>query len=921
MRRFADIVRGFASLLRSGSVEHALDEELQDFVQASMEDKKERGMSAEQAMRAARVEMGSANAVKHQIRSAGWESGVEILMHDLGYALRTLRRSPGFTLVAVISLALGIGGNTAIFTLIQQVVLHRLPVRNPQELVSFGKAAGGGILGGIDLGVADQFTYDFARQVEQHPGPFQGIAAYSSFAPTVNVRVPNSAVSIQVPGTLVSGNFFDVLGASPLLGRAIEAGDANTPDGNPVTVISYHFWQQSLSSDPHVIGTTVSVNGTPFTVIGVMRESFQGFKQGVRPNDFWFPLTMAQEVMLHPDMLRPHNFYFLHLVARRNLRNALAADQGWLDRQIRDYVRASEGTTIAPARQREIERLTVRLVPAGKGVSELRSVFGDSLLILSLIVAVVLMIACANLANFLLARAVAREREVATRLALGSSRARIVRQSVMEALILSLCGALVGLGVAFTATRALIGFVAQGAPATTLSARPDTSVLAFTFVVAVLAGAFFGMAPALQIARSSAGPNLTSSTRTASAAGGRGARFWPKALITLQVVLSLLLLVTAGLFIRTLRNLQSQNLGFEREHLLIAQVEPNIAGYTPVQVPGLNQRLLEALSAIPGVRSAALAEGPPISSATWMSSLKPAGYTPGPREDMSAVLKRVSGQYFETTGSAIVAGRPITPSDTAASQKVIVVNEAFARKYFRNGDAIGRTVKVDIPEEGPWTIVGIARDTRAVDPREPSRGLVYFPLFQLTDKSGEGTQDSYATSVLLRTSGDAESMTRALRTAIASVDPNLPIVDTRTIQQHIETFMSSETLISRLTAAFAMLAVLLAAIGLYGVMSFNVARQTNEIGIRMALGASSSGVQWMILRDSLALLVAGLTVGLPLALGTARLLRSKLYGMSPFDPVIFVAAVAGISLVALLSAWLPARRAAGIDPMKALRCD
>jgi predicted permease len=407
----------------------------------------------------------------------------------------------------------------------------------------------------------------------------------------------------------------------------------------------------------------------------------------------------------------------------------------------------------------------------------------------------------------------------------------------------------------------------------------------------------------------------------ATAGGGRGTRFWPRALVTTQVVLSLLLLIIAGLFIRTLRNLQAQNLGFERDHLLIAHIEPNIAGYKPVQVPVLNQRLLEALSAIPGVRSAALAEGPPISSATWISTLKPAGYMPGPREDMSSVLKRVSGQYFETTGTAIVAGRPITPSDTASSQKVIVVNEIFARKYFPHGDAIGRTVKVDIQEEGPWQIVGIARDTRAVDPREAPKELVYFPLFQLTDKKGEGAQDSFATSVLLRTSGDPTSATRALRGAIASVDPNLPILDTRTIQEHVETFMASETLISRLTAAFAMLAVVLAAIGLYGVMSFNIARQTNEIGIRMALGASSHGVLVMVLRQGLTLAVVGLAIGLGAAAALTRVASTLLFGVKPTDPLTFAAVGAFMLLIAAAASLIPARRATRVDPLVALRAD
>jgi len=917
-----NIAQGIRSLFRGQAIEHDMDAELREFVDASTAEKVRGGMPAEQAARAARVEMGSANAVKHHIRSATWESRTEIFLRDLKHCVRGLLRSPSFTLVAVASLALGIGANTAIFTLIKQVLLQNLPVRDPHQLVTFGKSTSGGILGGVDMGTADLFTYDFARQLEANPGPFQSAAAYASRSHKANVRLPNSTAAIQVPTNLISGNFFNVLGATPLLGRTISPFDAATPDSNAVAVISHHFWQQSLSSDPTAIGMTISINGTPFTVIGVMPDTFHGITQELAPPDIWVPITMIQEILLEPGMLTPRMLDFMHMVARRRPNSQLATDQAWLDRQIRDYVRAGEGITIAPARQQEIQRITVPLVSAAHGVSQLRSRYEDSLKILMAIVAVVLLIACANLANFLLARAIVRQREVATRLALGSSRARIIRQSLMEALLLSLSGGAFGLALAFAGTRTLIAFVAQGAANTPLDARPDSAILLFTLAVSVLAGLLFGLAPALHLSRSSAMPTLNASTRTAAGSGGRTSRWWPKALVTAQIMFCLLLLVAAGLFLRTLRNLEDQDFGFERTHLLIAQFAPELAGYKPEQAPALNQHLVDRLSSIPGVRSAALSEAPPISFGSWSSSFSASGYMPAPKEDMSSVLNRVSGQYFETAGISIVAGRPITPADTVTTRKVAVVNEAIARKFFPNGDVIGHTVKIDIDTvAGPWQIVGVARDTKAGNPRDSPQRMIYLPLAQIAGKHGEGIQDSFASTILLRTAGDPSKTINDLRGAVASIDPNLPILEVRTMQEHLETMMSQEALVSRLTATFASLAVLLAGIGLYGVMSFNVVRRSNEIGIRIALGASGSGVQWMVLRESLALLAAGLVLGIPIALAAARLVRAQLYQMSPFDPVIFMGATIGIAAVTVLSAWLPARRAAAVDPMTALRCE
>lgn len=916
------ISAGLRALFHREDKERELDDELRGFEEDSAAEKMRRGMSGEQALMAARAEIGSANAVKHHVHSVGWESQVEILVQDIRHSLRSLLRMPGFTLVAIVSLALGIGANTAIFTLIKQVLLQSLPVRAPQELVTFGECRGDGILGGIDLGSFDMFTYDFARQLEANPGPFNGVAGYMSIMPTVSVRASSNAAAIQVSTSMVGGNYFEVLGAAPLLGRAILSSDATVVNGNAVVVISHHFWQQSLSSDPAIAGKTISINATPFTVIGVMPAGFHGITTDIQSPDLWVPLTMIERVMLQPDMLAPRSLYMLHMFARRNAKSSLAADQAWLDRQIHDYVRAGEGATIPPERQQEIERLTSRLIPGAHGVSEVGTRYGASLQILMIVVCLVLVIACANLANFLLARAVTRQRETATRLALGSSRGRIVRQSLMEALLLSLGGGMAGLGVAFAATRALISFVAQGAVNTPLDPRPDWAVLVFTLGVSVIAGVLFGLAPAIHAARTSAGPALNASARTTASSGGRSGRFWPKALVTTQIMLSLLLLVGAGLFLRTLNNLQNQDYGFERTHLLIADFSASLAGYKPEQAPILNQRLIERLSAIPGVRSAALSGAPPISMGSWRSSITLSGYTPAPKEEMGSALNRVSGRYFETAGIPIVEGRALTPADDAGAAKVAVVNQTLAKKFYPHGDAVGHMLKVGIDTiEGPWQIVGVARDSRTGGARGETQRMVYLPLAQIVGKKGEGIEDSFAYTIVLRTEGDPATVESALRNAMADVDPNLVVLRMRTIREHLETFVSHETLIARLTAIFALLALLLACIGLYGAMSFNVARRSSEIGIRIALGATGGGVQWMVLRESLTLFAAGVVVGIPAALASARLVRSQLYEMSPFDPGVFVMAVTVIGIVAVVSAWLPARRAGRVDPMTALRCE
>jgi predicted permease len=937
MNLIRNIGAGVAALFRRRRVEAELDEELEGYLEASAADKRRLGMSAEMARLAARREMGSREVVKHKVWGSRWEATVDGVLQDLRLSLRGLLKSPGFTLVALLSLALGIGANTAIFTLIEQVLLRELPVSHPEQLVTLTQASGGGVAGGIDLGDFGLFPRYFMQQLEGNPGPFQGIGSFASFAPKASVRVPDApstAAPAIVPVGMVSGNYFAVLGARPLLGRTIVPAEDATPGAGAVAVVSYHFWQQKLSASAGVLGKTVSLNGTPFTIIGVMPPDFHGLKQDQDQAEMWAPLSMQTAINLEPSFLGREGPYFLNAFGRLSEAAAgnagqRAQSQAWLDEQIRNGIRANDGDKITADRAQEIARHTIPLVDASQGVSNVARQYGKSLEILIAVTGLVLLIACANLANFLLARAVARQREIATRLALGSSRTRIVRQSLMETLLLSLAGGALGLGIAFTATRALIAFVARGKGDTALNPIPDGRVLLFTLGVSLATALLFGLAPALAAARTGAAASLSSNSRTAQGAGGRAARFWPKALVTAQVMLALLLLVGAGLFLRTLRNLQNQDFGFEQSTLLLGEIDERLAGYQPHQAQTINVQLVERLSAIPGVKSAALALSAPISFGNWSSSLSVPGYTPAPKEERNAFLNRVTGKYFATTGISIVQGRAIADTDTATSMKVAVVNEAVVRHFFPKGDAVGRMVSPDIGSvKGPWQIVGVARDTKSGDPRaESAHMMVYLPLKQipLMEKGPDGadqeSQNAFVSTVLVRTSAKPEQTIADLRAAVAAVDPNLPLLEVRTIREHLDLFMSQQELIGSLTAIFAGLALVLAAIGLYGVMSYNVVRRTNEIGVRLALGAQGRMILWMVLRESLVLLAVGLGLGLPLAFALTRLVREQLFGVTAVDPVTFVGAVVVVGGMTLVAAWWPARSAARVDPMTALRCD
>jgi predicted permease len=933
---FSKLMIGLKSLWQKERVEQELDEELSSYVEASAAHKERNGMSAEAARREAMIEVGSRNAVKHKVWSSRWESGVEGILQDVSISLRILRKSPTYTVIALLSLALGIGANTAIFTLINQVMLRKLPVNNPDQLVTFGTEKDSGEVMGIDLGAYGFFPWYFAHQLEQKPGPFAGIAYFCSFADKASIRLlgNDDGAAVLAPANLVSGNFFQVLGAQPLLGRTLTASD-DTPGNNAVIVVSHHFWQQWLSSDPAVLGKSVRINGSPFTIIGVMPDGFHGIKREVAPPDIWAPMTMQTVILKQPSLLTPGDgMYFLNVFARLGSGAQLAQSQNWLNELIRADIRSREGANLTPARQAEINRFTVPVLPTARGASKLRDQYGDSLTILMSVAALVLLIACANLANFLLARAATRTREIATRLALGSSRARIVRQSLIETMLLSLTGAALGLGVAFAATRALISFVSRGKQYIAMDPRPDATVLMFTLGLSLLSGLLFGLAPAFAAARSGASGSLSSGSRTGQSSGGKASRLWAKLLVSAQVMLSLLLLIGAGLFLRTLRNLQNQDFGFDRSHLLVADMNSRLAGYKPSQTPELHQRLLERLSSLPGVRSVALSATPPMSPGHWSSDIIVPGYTPAPKENMNSVLNRVSGQYFETAGIPLIAGRPINDADSASSAKVTVINQTLATHFFPKGDAVGRSLMINMDEvKGPWQIVGITRDTLSNEPRDTAPGkMMYIPLTQIDPllpidpkapqhAAREENQDRFANIILVRTNGDPANTIADLRTAVASIDPNLPLISITTMQDQLSNFLTHDELISSLTGLFSLLALLLAAIGLYGVMSYNVVRRTNEIGLRIALGAEVGAVRWMIVGESLQMLAIGVALGVPLTLLVTHYIKDQLFGLSALDIVTFAVSFAAVSAMTLLAAWVPAVRASKVEPMVALRCD
>jgi predicted permease len=893
-----------------------LDKELRFHFESQVADKMRSGTAESEARRLARLEFGGADKIKEDCRESRGTLWVESILQDVRFGLRQIVRTPGLSVVAVLSLALGIGANTAIFTVIDDLLLKQLPVRDPQMLVSFGEGTSAGIMASSSPGPYDIFPYDFYRRISASREKLDGICAFSSFTTEVSVRTGSGAKgpATQAISHLVSGSFFSVLGAQPLLGRVLTPSDTANEGSNAVAVVSYRYWQEALSADPNVVGRSLTIDGTSFQVVGVMPGSFYGVTLNEQSPDLWLPITMQPQVMMRPSLLKPDGLFWIDIMARRKPTVAVAEAQSWATIEFQRFLTDREGTQISEQRRKQISGTFIPLLPGGTGLSFVRQAYKTPLTVLMIMVGVVLLIACANLANLLLAKAASREREFSARLALGASRGRIVRQILIEALLLALTGGGLGLGLAFWSTRAIIQFIDSAAAHTALTAMPDARVLVFTLSVCLVTAVLFGIAPALRGSRCDISGALNASARTSAGTAARSKRILPKVLIVTQVSLSLVLLTIAGLLLRTLGNLRGKNMGMDRSHVLLINTNPKFAGYSPERLNTLYDRILNRIDALPGVRSASLAGSPPFQRGTWGSPIDLDGRPTPPNEDLDTLLNRVSAGYFETLAIPLLRGRTIQPIDTAGAPKSAVVNKTFADRYFPGGNAIGHTFTIGDPAApGVWHIVGIVRDSVHRSPAEKPAPYAYLATTQLTG------EDQYAYWLQIRSDGNPATLTGEVRSALAEIDPNLPILKTLTVEEQFDSLIDRQTFVSKLAAIFALLALALAAIGLYGIMTYNVVRRTSELGVRMALGASKGMLVGLVLKECFYLLAIGILLGLPLSIAASRAIRAGLYGVDPSDPFTLMTAILIISACLLAGSYVPARRAARINPITALR--
>jgi len=832
---------------------------------------------------------------------------MEMLRQDVRFALRSFAKSPGFTSVVVLTLALGIGANAAIFGLMDQVMFRLLPVRDPGRLVILNAP---GEFSGRTSTQSDNLTpisLPMYEGLRDHNTVFSGMLAHWLTA----VHFADGPQTENVDADLVSGTYFGVLGLAPAAGRLIGPEDDRTPGAHPVVVLGHRFFKSRLGGDPAVVGRTVRINGHPMTVIGVAPAGFHGVEVGSSV-DLFVPIAMQAQVLPHWKPVHG-DWRSRWATAMGRLRDGVSLEEA----------RAGINVLYAQLLQEDAKSLTAKsdrfradflqkkldLVPGGRGTSGLRDQAKSPLLVLMGMVGLVLIIASANVANLLLARGSSRQKELAVRLALGAGRARLIRQLLVESLVLSLAGGTLGLFVSAWLGKAMIAALPFEDAALTLRAEPDLRLALFALALTFVTGVLFGIAPALQTTRVALASTLKN--EAAAVIGGSAPFRFRRGLVVAQIALSLLLLVGAGLFTRSLGNLRTLDPGFQPERLVTFSVDPSRNGLDiPGQVDVL-ARIRQALSSEPGVRSASIADLPFMTNSDNSATIKIPGYEPKEGEDMNPNFACVAPAFFETLGIPVMAGRVITESDGPLAPKVAVVNEAFARHYF-GGQALGRhfgyTRK---PEYSNVEIVGIVRDGKAGSLREEQRRFVFLSHAQ---RDVLGGMTFYA-----RTAGEPDALLGRVRAIVRGVDPDLPVSELKTMRAQVRESLFVERMVAALSAAFGVLATLLAALGLYGVMAFAVSLRTREIGIRMALGAQRRDVLRMVLRDVAVLVAVGVALGLPGGYGVGRVIETQLFGLNARDPLTFATATATLLLVALLAGYIPARRAALVDPMVALR--
>jgi predicted permease len=829
------------------------------------------------------------------------------LLHTIRLTIRSLVRTPLFTLTAIASLALGIGANTAIFSMMDRVLLRTLPVKDPHELVFlYDLGPRQGSVSSDETG--SPFSYPAFREMQAQQTAFTGLAGSRGVA--ANLSYKGAAVSGT--GLLVSGNYFQLLGVSSAIGRVLGEEDDRMPGAHPVVVLAHAYWRSRFGANPSVLNETLVINGHAMTIVGVSQAGFVSEKPGSAPEVF-IPIAMKREMTPDWDGLKDRKDYWVTLFGRlkpgTTIEQANTAMQPVWRQQLEQDV-AKLGRPSPEFLQRfKAKPLVLKAGTYGRGA--FRDQSRAPLLLLGGMTLLVLLIACANVANLQLARAAARTREIAVRLAIGASRGRLVRQLLVESWLIAAAGAALGLAVAHWTIRGILAVAPPSSVgAGVFSARIDARMLLCALALAAVTGLVFGLVPALQASKA----QLTAAMREqgGQATASRSAGRFRTGLVTLQTAVALLLLISAGLFAKTLLNLSRIDLGIRTDHLVTFSTAPRLNGYNDEQVKQFYQRALERFAAIPGVTLASAARVPAITGSASSGNLTIEGYTPATDDDADSHMNTIAPGYFRTMGIPLVAGREVTDADTSAAPKVAIVNESFVRHFVGGRDPIGvrmarggGDVKLDI------TIVGVVKDAKYSDMRETPPRVYYTPYAQ--------TLPQTAMYFYVRTAIPPDQVFEPIRRAVAELDPNLPIRNMRTMEAQLDINMGSERMLSMLTGTFAALATLLAALGLYGVLAFNVARRTREIGIRMALGAHPGHVRRLIVRDVAIMIGVGGVVGVAAAAGLGTYVESVLYQMKPWDPVIYGTATAVVGAVAVAAAYIPARRATTVDPVVALR--
>ena len=845
-------------------------------------------------------------------------------MSNLKFALRQFAKSPGFAATVILTISLGIGANTAIFTLVHAILLKSLPVANPASLYRIGDLDDCCVNGGFinDNGDFDLFSYELYRHIQDNSPEFEELAAFQSGQNMMNVRVGNNAAKAERT-EYVSGNYFSTFGVGAYTGRMFQASD-DAPGAAPVAVISYAAWQSAHAADRNVVGSTFFMQSHPVTIIGVAPPGFFGDRVNSNPPAFWIPLNAEPVLEGETTILKVKESNWLYALGRVKPGVAPKALEAKVSTILRQWLATVPAYTL-PGNDKEIPKQHVILTPGGGGIQNLQQQTGDGLHLLTWISALVLLVACANIANLLLARGTARRGETSIRTALGAERSSLIKQALTESVLLATAGGIIGIGIAYIGARMILSLAFPEATQMPIHATPSPMVLGFAFLLSLATGVAFGIVPAWISSHSDPAEALRGMNRST----GDRSLLPQKALIVFQGALSLVLLVGAGLMTQTLRNLEKQNFGITTANRYVIHFDPMGAGYNLQTIGALNQKVEDEFKALPGVKSVGLALYSPLEGNNWGEEVFVEGHpAPGPEENAGSSWDRVSPQFFQTVGQPVIRGRGFTDQDTATSQMVAVVNQKFVKKFFPKEDPLGRHFGVfDQKYANNFEIVGIVADAKYTNPRDEVRTMYFRPMTQF-NHNVTGPQffmaesrSVYPNSITIQFVGDTASLESMARRTLANINPDLTMIDFKSLDYQVADNFNGERLISRLTGLFGLVALAIASVGLYGITAYSVARRTNEIGLRMALGANRSDVVVMVMRRALILVAVGLAVGIPVALLGGRLMRTQLYEVKTYDPLTLLGAIAVLSASAALAGFIPARRAASIEPMKALRIE